>query len=216
MLSFTPSDPAILIRLIITGISVVGIAVVSYHIYCLLTRPKKETKVNAYLRTEPKLDKFLESAKKKINIFGITLEETTRDFRDTCQEILKKHSIEEVNILLSDPDVNIRPYIERQVHENIGTIASSIETLRSMKKDLSPDEFAKLHVKLSNEIPVQSIFIIDPDEKHSVIRFEPYVYGITKQRRRIFEMSKKKQKELYKVYLKSFNELWKLGMDKPL
>ncbi|MGZ5551660.1 MAG: hypothetical protein ACXWE7_12825 [Nitrososphaeraceae archaeon] len=46
-----------------------------------------------------------------------------------------------------------------------------------------------------NGIPVQSMFILDPESNSDgIMRIEPYVYGIRKPDRRIFEVTSKAEK----------------------
>jgi hypothetical protein len=198
---------------VIAAIAIGVVAIVLFRIYCKLRGPLKETSVAVYQRGELRLDRFLKKAKSEIDIFGITLEQTSREFPETLKEIINSEHIKSVRILICNPASPIRDQIIRQVDTNVGTIQSSLDSLKELNAALSKDVARKLQFKQYNEIPVQSIFILDRNTDSGVIRFEPYIFGIKKECRRIYEIrnSNKKQRPLFGVYCNSFDELWDSG-----
>jgi hypothetical protein len=172
--------------------------------------PVKEASVSVYQKGELKLDHFLKGAKGEIDTFGISLEETIRDYLETLKEILDLKDIKSVRILLCNPNSPIKDQIIRQVDTNVGTIQSSIDTFNELTRTLSNDVVNKLQFRRYNEISVQSIFILDRNADTGVIRFSPYIFGIQKELRRIFEICKssKKQRKIFELYCNSYDELW--------
>ena len=67
----------------------------------------------------------------------------------------------------------------------------------------------KLEVKVFDGIPVQSLFILEPEtESEGIMRVEPYAYGIRKEDRRIQELSRRHEQKLFDTYFCSFNKMW--------
>jgi hypothetical protein len=181
-------------------------------------RPKKEATVNVYPREHLYLSEFLLKAKSKVDIFGITLEDTIRGHQDTIKNVLRKPELKQCRVLICNPNSPIIGKIEDLVATNVETIRSTLNSLNDLHNstDLSLDQKNKIAVKLFNGIPVQSLFIIDSDKKGGAIRLEPYLFGITKQDRRISHISKKKQRHLFDTYSRSFDEMWNEAIETEL
>jgi len=127
------------------------------------------------------------------------LEQTTRNYKDTIKKILQKPDIKNIQILISDPSPKspLISKIRNLVGTNINTLTGSLESLNELKQDteLSEKQREKLHIKITEEIPIQSMFILDGKEDSAIVRFEPYLFGITKELRPIHELSKRKEKK---------------------
>jgi hypothetical protein len=87
------------------------------------------------------------------------------------------------------------------------SINGSLSRIRDFKAKLGQEK-SKLEIKVFDGIPIQSMFIIDPLSKKGVLRFEPYLYAIQKGKRRIYELPKKKDKELFEACWESYKEMW--------
>ncbi len=127
------------------------------------------------------------------------MEQTTRNYKDTIKKILQKPDIKNIQILISDPSPKspLISKIRNLVGTNINTLTGSLESLNELKQDteLSEKQREKLHIKITEEIPIQSMFILDGKEDSAIVRFEPYLFGITKELRPIHELSKRKEKK---------------------
>jgi hypothetical protein len=89
-------------------------------------------------------------------------------------------------------------------------ISGSIPRIKDFIKKLGGEK-SKLEIKVFDGIPIQSMFIIDPSSKKGILRFEPYLYAIQKGKRRIYELPKKKGKDLFETCWVSYNEMWNRG-----
>jgi len=173
--------------------------------------------VNIIDKRESTVDAFLLRAINDVSIFGITLEDTLRSHIETVKAVLNSQ-VESFRVLLCDPKSRLLKEVSKQVGININTISSSIEGLRDLKSDsdINAPNLKKLHIRTFNGIPVQSIFIIDQFEEafdDATARFEPYIYGITKQNRFLYEVPKFKNKQLFQSVCMSYDKMWEDGND---
>ena len=192
------------------GTGAIGTAFVfGYKIFKKLSGPIKETSINVYHRRNVKLEDFLNKAKEQVHIFGIALEETlSGEYTEILKKVLKSQDIKQVRILLSNPDnEQLVNSITQLVNTDMTSINGSLSRIRDFKAKLGQEK-SKLEIKVFDGIPIQSMFIIDPLSKKGVLRFEPYLYAIQKGKRRIYELPKKKDKELFEACWESYKEMW--------
>jgi hypothetical protein len=57
-------------------------------------------------------------------------------------------------------------------------------------------------------IPTHTLIITNPREDSGIMQIEPYPYATDREDRRVFRISKKKQKRLFEVYLTSYERMW--------
>jgi hypothetical protein len=193
--------------------AIAAAAVFGYRIYKKLTGPIKEASINIYHRRNLKIENFLKRAKTDIYIFGITLEETlSGEYSETIEKILQSKDVKSMRILISAPcNTDMVASIKNLVDTDISSIDSSLNRIKEFRHNLEQEEKSKLEIKVFDGIPVQSLFILDPLSKKGVLRFEPYIYSIQKGKRRIYELPKKKDKELFQTYFSSYNTMWDCG-----
>jgi hypothetical protein len=191
------------------GTGAIGTAFVfGYKIFKKLSGPIKETSINVYHRRNVKLEDFLNKAKEQVHIFGIALEETLSGEYTEILKKVKSQDIKQVRILLSNPDnEQLVNSITQLVNTDMTSINGSLSRIRDFKAKLGQEK-SKLEIKVFDGIPIQSMFIIDPLSKKGVLRFEPYLYAIQKGKRRIYELPKKKDKELFEACWESYKEMW--------
>jgi hypothetical protein len=202
----TAQSPDIISQIlgIIAAGAIASAAIFGYKIYTKLKGPIKETAVNVYHRRNIKLEDFLKKSKKEIYIFGITLEETlSGEYDETFKKLLKSKDIERIRFLISNPDNSqLVKLMTELVDTDITTISSSLNRIKEFRAKLG-EEKEKLEIRIFDGIPVQSIFILDPESKKGIMRYEPYLYGIQKGRRRLYELRKKKDKLLFEACYES-------------
>jgi hypothetical protein len=195
----------------IIAFALIGLVLIIYY-FKLFRIKYRETSIDVYTRNGGlHLDEFLKIAKKEIHIFGITLEETTGSVINVIEEKLKSPHISKVRIVLYDPAVTpqMTEKLNQLVDSNIGTVQTSLERLQKSKSDLGNDG-EKLEIRVFDGIPIQSVFVIDPErESDGIMRVEPYLFGIRKEDRRRHELSSKKEKNLFELYWKSYHKIWK-------
>jgi hypothetical protein len=65
-----------------------------------------------------------------------------------------------------------------------------------------------IEIKTYNIIPTNTMIIVNPDDDSGFMQIEPYTYGIDREDRRVFTISKSSQKNLFDVYLNSYKKIW--------
>ena len=123
---------------------------------------------------------------------------------------MKSSNIRKVRILIYDPKSTLINSINELVKSNTGSIESSLQRFKDLKSEIG-DDARKLEIKLFDDIPIQSMFIIDQNMNSGTMRVEPYIFGIRKEERRIQEITRKNEKNLFQTYCKSFEEMWNRG-----
>ena len=97
---------------------------------------------------------------------------------------MKSSNIRKVRILIYDPKSTLINSINELVKSNTGSIESSLQRFKDLKSEIG-DDARKLEIKLFDDIPIQSMFIIDQNMNSGTMRVEPYIFGIRKEERRI-------------------------------
>jgi hypothetical protein len=183
--------------LIIAGL-VVGVL---YSIY-KDRRNKKEGNIEFYNRSGIQIpfDK-LENGKYKISLLGITLESLNQKIF-SITNILKNS---EIQLLICNPNSPLLSDIEKMV--NAKSLQSRIQNTISEINTISNSQ---LKFKLYDFIPTHSMIIVESkdDDKNSFIQLEPYSYGLYQEERKIYYITKKKNKKLFKTYENSYDKMW--------
>ncbi len=166
-------------------------------------KKKKEGNIEFYARSGIQIpfDK-LEKGKYKISLLGITLESLNQKIF-SITNILKNS---EIQLLICNPNSSILSEIEKMV--NASSLQSRIKnTLSEIKTINNP----QLQFKLYDFIPTHSMIIVESkdDDKDSFIQLEPYSYGLYQEERRIYYITKKKNKKLFETYDKSYEKMWR-------
>jgi hypothetical protein len=74
-----------------------------------------------------------------------------------------------------------------------------LERLQKSQNDLGNDG-KKLEVRVFDGVPIQSMFILDPEtDSDCIMNVGPYVYGIRKEGRRIHEIDATTQNKLFDI-----------------
>jgi hypothetical protein len=101
------------------------------------------------------LDNFLKKAKKNIDIFGITLEETTGSFINTIESKLRSPEFRKIRIILYNPNATLLiEKINQMVDSDIGTIQTSLNCIMESRSRVGNDG-KKLEVKVFDGVPIQ-------------------------------------------------------------
>jgi hypothetical protein len=92
-------------------------------------------------------------------------------------------------------------------------IPTTLNTLNQLH--ISENERHNLRTRIHNLIPTHSMIIVDPNNRHSkgFMQVEPYPYGTSSGDRRVFEISQKKDRNLFEVYYTAFNNMWNKAND---
>lgn len=173
-------------------------------------RNKKESNIEVYQQSGVKnpLGK-LGKDEYRLSYMGITLESLNR-FIPTLKKSLKNYKI---RILICNPDSHLLPDIEQLVNSNNTSerIHGTIGMLNSIRKgeDISQQELRNLEIRIYDVIPTHSMIMVESkNDDNSFIHLEPYPYAIYQEERRILRILNKKNKELFKMYQNSFDNIW--------
>jgi hypothetical protein len=174
-------------------------------------KTKKETDIGVYRHSGIQIPfEKLEKDEFEISFLGITLESLNQKIL-SIKNILKKSS---VRLLICNPNSPLLPEIEKMVNamslqSRIQNTISELNTINN-SQDISPQEAKKLELKIYDFIPTHSMIIVESkdDDKNSFIQLEPYSYGLYQEERRIYYISKKKNKKLFESFEKSYDKMW--------
>ncbi len=192
-------------------IFLIGIGILIYDKVIMRNRIKKETTVDIVRRRElPQLSVLFKDAK-ELHMVGITLQEL-QQATNTIRDVLSKDG--KVRVLLCDPAPTnmLVPEIDKVVksQETAKKITSTLVTLQTIRNDssLSEKQRMELVVRTHKLIPTHTLLIMNPDSDSAVMQVEPYPYGIEAENRRVFPVFKKKHKEVFEMYWRSYENMW--------
>jgi hypothetical protein len=179
--------------------------------YARAIQPQSDVEVlsrNELLKTSD----LISTANYEICFMGLTLE-TLRQATESIENALRRSV--QVRILVPKRESDIPSRMEKVVIT--ANIAKDINrtidalSLRDAKPPLTQEEKRRLRVKEHTAIPSYSLILIDPGfGKSRYFHIEPYPFGISSEKRKIFVLSKNtvKQRELAELYYSAFNNLW--------
>ncbi|MGH9984774.1 MAG: hypothetical protein ACRD8W_12545 [Nitrososphaeraceae archaeon] len=159
-----------------------------------------------------KTSELISRAISEICFLGLTLE-TLRQATESIENGLRRNV--DVRVLLLDRKSDLPTRMERvvvtsNIDQDIDRTIDAL-SLRDADPPLKPEQKRRLRVKEHREIPSYSMILIDPGLDGSrYIHVEPYPFGISSEKRKIFVLSTNaaKQKELAELYYNAFNNLW--------
>ncbi|MGZ5549835.1 MAG: hypothetical protein ACXW07_03445, partial [Nitrososphaeraceae archaeon] len=90
------------------------------------------------------------------------------------------------------------------------SLTSCLSKLCNMKiVSLSTKELSNIEIRIYKTILPHNLIIIDRDIHGSgIILVEPYLFGIKSQNRKIYQIYKRKNQEIFDLHFKSFLKLW--------
>jgi hypothetical protein len=123
-----------------------------------------------------------------------------------------------VRILICDPNSKLMEPIENLVDSRNTSqrIEGTLGMLQQMRESIKLSEKDKhnLEIRTYDVIPTHSMIILDPaTDSIGVMQIEPYAYETAQEERGIFMILKRKQKKLFEVYSRAFNNMWNKGKE---
>ena len=164
-------------------------------------KKKKEGIIEYYNRSGLQIPfEKLEKGKFEISLLGITLESLNQKIF-SITNILKNSKI---RLLICNPNSPVLSEIEKMV--NAKSLQSRIQDTISEIHTISNFH---LETRIYDFFPTQSMIIVESkDDDNSFIQLEPYSYGLYQEERRIYYITKNKNKKLFETYEKSYNKMW--------
>lgn len=214
LLSFvnSPSLDFRLVQVIILIFTIIAFTLLSHHLYLKIKRKlkedKKETTIDVYSQNNLDTLSNLLSNAKEVWLLGLTLQ-GFQQITTTLKTILSNKGI--IQILICDPNHKMMNEIEKIVYSTIGNHNTSqkINTTLTTFTNIMNDSNDNFQIRKYKSIPTNTMIIVNPNDDSGFMQVEPYLYGIDREDRRVFKISKINQKKLFDVYKTSFQKMWK-------
>jgi hypothetical protein len=172
-----------------------------------------EPDIEIYSKNElPRLPDLFSRTTNEIYFLGLTLE----SLRQVSTNIVNAlRSNRKIRVLLLRPKPVFDEMVQRltltsHFSEGLNRTTYSL-TILGESEPLTPAQKENLEVRMHDQIPSFSLILIDPYVEGSrYIQIEPYPFGISSGKRKVFVLSKNtpKQKDVIDLYLQAYNSLW--------
>jgi len=181
----------------------------------ILGKDGREEPIQFYSKDEIKFYEFLINAKREIDIIHLNLNQIISvNYITLIRNLLKSGIL--VKILVPDPKLpflsDIQELTEIGNFEN--NLLLTLSELCNMKIiSLNQKELNCFELKTFNTIPTNNMIILDKySDSDASMLVEPLLYGSSNSKR-IFEVTRKKNKDTFDLYLNSFKRLWDHSAD---
>ncbi|MGB9167536.1 MAG: hypothetical protein WCB31_01255 [Nitrososphaeraceae archaeon] len=187
---------------------------VTSRIKDILKKESKEDTIDIFSKENVKIFDILVSAKKEICIACVTLDQIfSFNYIEVFKNILKNNI--KIKILICDPKSDLLDHIKYltvypKIEENLTSCLSRLCNMKIIS--LSTKELANFEIRCYKTILTHNTITIDQDiESNGTILVEHFLFGIKSQNRKIFQLLKKKNHEIFDIYYKSFLKLWEIS-----
>jgi hypothetical protein len=177
----------------------------------ILKKENKDDTVDVYSKENVKTFDIIVNARREICIACVSLDQIfSFNYIEVFKSILKNNI--KLKILLCDPHSDLLSHIKYltvfpNIYESLTSCLSKICNMKIVS--LSTKELSNFEIRIYKTIIPHNIIIIDRDIQSSgIILLEPYLFGITSQNRKIYQISKRKNQEIFDLHFKSFLKLW--------
>ncbi len=187
---------------------------VTSRIKDILKKESKEDTIDIFSKENVKIFDILVSAKKEICIACITLDQIfSFNYIEVFKNILKNNI--KIKILICDPKSDLLDHIKYltvypKIEENLTSCLSRLCNMKIIS--LSTNELANFEIRCYKTILTHNTITIDQDiESNGTILVEHFLFGIKSQNRKIIQLFKRKNHEIFDIYYKSFLKLWEIS-----
>lgn len=187
---------------------------VTSRIKDILKRESKEDTIDIFSKENVKIFDILVSAKKEICIACVTLDQILSfNYIEVFKNILKNNI--KIKILICDPKSDLLDHIKYltvypKIEENLTSCLSRLCNMKIIS--LSTNELANFEIRCYKTILTHNTITIDQDiESNGTILVEHFLFGIKSQNRKIIQLLKRKNHEIFDIYYKSFLKLWEIS-----
>lgn len=187
---------------------------VTSRIKDILKKETREDAIDIFSKENVKIFDILVSAKKEICIACVTLDQIfSFNYIEVFKNILKNNI--KIKILICDPKSDLLDHIKYltvypKIEENLTSCLSRLCNMKIIS--LSTKELANFEIRCYKTILTHNIITIDQDiESNGTILVEHFLFGIKSQNRKIIQLLKRKNHEIFDIYFKSFLKLWEIS-----
>jgi len=187
---------------------------VTSRIKDILKKETREDTIDIFSKENVKIFDILVSAKKEICIACVTLDQIfSFNYIEVFKNILKNNI--KIKILICDPKSDLLDHIKYltvypKIDENLTSCLSRLCNMKIIS--LSTKELANFEIRCYKTILTHNTVTIDQDiESNGTILVEHFLFGIKSQNRKIIQLLKKKNHEIFDIYYKSFLKLWEIS-----
>lgn len=187
---------------------------VTSRIKDILKKESKEDTIDIFSKENVKIFDILVSAKKEICIACVTLDQIfSFNYIEVFKNILKNNI--KIKILICDPKSDLLDHIKYltvypKIDENLTSCLSRLCNMKIIS--LSTKELANFEIRCYKTILTHNTITIDQDiESNGTILVEHFLFGIKSQNRKIIQLLKRKNHEIFDIYYKSFLKLWEIS-----
>ena len=187
---------------------------VTSRIKDILKKESKEDTIEIFSKENVKIFDILVSAKKEICIACVTLDQMfSFNYIEVFKNILKNNI--KIKILICDPKSDLLDHVKYltvypKIEENLTSCLSRLCNMKIIS--LSTNELANFEIRCYKTILTHNIITIDQDiESIGTILVEHFLFGIKSQNRKIIQLLKRKNHEIFDIYYKSFLKLWEIS-----
>ncbi|HJS63302.1 MAG TPA: hypothetical protein VJ767_00420 [Nitrososphaeraceae archaeon] len=187
---------------------------VTSRIKDILKKESKEDTIDIFSKENVKIFDILVSAKKEICIACVTLDQIfSFNYIEVFKNILKNNI--KIKILICDPKSDLLDHIKYltvypKIEENLTSCLSRLCNMKIIS--LSTNELANFEIRCYKTILTHNTITIDQDiESNGTILVEHFLFGIKSQNRKIIQLLKRKNHEIFDIYYKSFLKLWEIS-----
>ena len=182
----------------------------------ILKKENKDDSIDIFSKENVKIFDYLVNSKREICIACISLDQIfSFNYIQVFKSILKNNI--RIKILICDPQSDLLNHIKYlTVFPNIyESLTSCLSKLCNMKiVSLSTKELSYFEIRTFKTILPHNMIIIDRDsQSNGIIFLEPFLFGIKSTNRKVFQMYKRKNPEIFEIYFKSFLKLWDTSPD---
>lgn len=187
---------------------------VTSRIKDILKKETREGTIDIFSKENVKIFDILVSAKKEICIACVTLDQIfSFNYIEVFKNILKNNI--KIKILICDPKSDLLDHIKYltvypKIDENLTSCLSRLCNMKIIS--LSTKELANFEIRCYKTILTHNTITIDQDiESNGTILVEHFLFGIKSQNRKIIQLLKRKNHEIFDIYFKSFLKLWEIS-----
>lgn len=187
---------------------------VTSRIKDILKKETREDTIDIFSKENVKIFDILVSAKKEICIACVTLDQIfSFNYIEVFKNILKNNI--KIKILICDPKSDLLDHIKYltvypKIDENLTSCLSRLCNMKIIS--LSTKELANFEIRCYKTILTHNTITIDQDiESNGTILVEHFLFGIKSQNRKIIQLLKRKNHEIFDIYYKSFLKLWEIS-----
>jgi hypothetical protein len=182
----------------------------------ILKKENKDDSIDIFSKEKVKIFDNLVNSKREICIACVSLDQIfSFNYIQVFKSILKNNI--KIKILICDPQSDLLNHLKYlTVFPNIyESLTSCLSKLCNMKiVSLSTKELSYFEIRTYKTILPHNMIIIDRDsQSNGIILLEPFLFGIKSTNRKIFQMHKRKNPEMFDIYFKSFLKLWDSSPD---